>query len=214
MLEKIVNIKPGSDYRHSSSPNKGAQAARYLNTFHSGSSDSFSLSPATVFLSSIHWQLKNFHNENEKLFVNFSFDEFDFSISILVGEISITTNFDYEIKRIYNSFIGNNEILAKISSPLYKEQNHNIEVKQNLPVLQNLYKSILELHERNGEIGIDDYFVGKIFIDLERNLLEEFTYINMCLLNFLEKYLSLRFNSKNDVENKHLILRELQIKRI
>lgn len=214
MLEKIVNIKPGSDYRHSSSPNKGAQAARYLNTFHSTSSDSFSLSPATVFLSSIHWQLKNFHNENEKLSISFLFDDFEFSISILIGEISVINHFEYEIKRKYASIIKNVEVLAKISSPLNKEQNHNLQVKQNLPVLRNLFESFLSINDSGGSISADDYFARKSFLDTENDLNEEFKYVDICLLNFLEKYLSLKFNSKNPLENQHLVLRELQIKRI
>ena len=211
MLERIVNIKPGSDYRQSNSPNKGTIAARYLNTFHSTSSDSFSLSPATIFLSSIHWQLKNFHNENEKLSISFAFDGFDFSINILIGEISVTTNFDFEIKRTYDSAPLNVEVLTKISSPLYQDQNHNIEIKESLPVLQDLFDAFLSLNKSSGEISINDYLVRKEFIDRERNLLDEFMYVNMCLLNFLEKYLSLKFNSKNNIENQHLVLKGLQI---
>jgi hypothetical protein len=213
MLEKIENIKPGSDYRHSNTPNKSAQASRYLNSIHSSSSDSFSLSPATVFLSSVHWQLKNFHNENEKLTISFSFDEFDFSIIILIGEISLMTNLDYEIKRKFETTRNNVEVSTKISSPLYKDQNHNIEIKNSLPVLQNMYNSFLTLSESSGSIGADDYFVRKIFLDLEAGLLGELMYVNKCLLNFLEKYLSLKFNLKNYIENPHLILKEQQIKR-
>ncbi len=214
MLEKIENIKPGSDYRHSSTPNKSAQASRYLNSIHSTSSDSFSLSPATVFLSSIHWQLKNFHNENDKLTICFSFDEFDFSINILIGEISIMTNLDYGIKRKYGAARNNAEISTKISSPLYKDQNHNIEIKSSLPVLQNMYNSFLSLSESSSSTSADDYFVRKIFLELETGLHDELIYVNKCLLNFLEKYLSLKFNLKNYTENQHLILQELQINRI
>ncbi|MEW6653534.1 MAG: hypothetical protein AB1394_08710, partial [Bacteroidota bacterium] len=100
MLERILNISAGSDYKNSTSKSGNYQrTSQFLTTLQSSLSDSISLSPATVFLSSVHWRLKKLSSEKEKYIIAFEFDEFEFTAYLGQPDILITQSIEYEVKR-------------------------------------------------------------------------------------------------------------------
>jgi len=213
MLEKIVNISAGSDYKQSSRPGKQSAVSNYISSYHAVSNDSISLSPATSFLSGIGWKLKKIQNEKEKLRIVFSFDDFDFSTAIIPGEIIQLRRIDYEIKYSTVSYTGVVNMNVEISSPLNLEGAESIQVKLHLPELKSFFGTILSSFSFKTDVSSSDYEVQKLFVEMENVLQTEFNYINKGLINFLEKYLSLKISFKNDdVVSRHMLeLKLLQI---
>jgi hypothetical protein len=213
MLEKIVNISAGTDYKQSSKPGRQSSVSNYISSYHAVSNDSISLSPATAFLSGIGWKLKKIQNEKEKLHIVFSFDDFDFSIAIIPGEIAQLQRIDYEIKYSFNSYTGIVNMNIKVASPLNIEGSESIQVKLHLPELKKFFSSIISSFGFRTDVSSSTYEVQKYFLEMENALQPEFSYINKGLINFLEKYLSLKFNLKHEnvIAGHMLELKLLQI---
>lgn len=213
MLEKIVNISAGSDYKQSSKPGKQSSVSNYISNYHAVSNDSISLSPATSFLSGIGWKLKKFQNEKEKLRIVFSFDDFDFSTAIIPGEIIQLQRIDYEIKYSLNSYTGIANMNIEVSSPLNFEGSESIQVKLHLPELKIFFGSIISSFGFKTDVSSSTYEVQRYFLEMENVLQREFNYINKGLINFLEKYLSLKISLKHeDVVTRRML--ELKLLRI
>ena len=213
MLEKIVNISAGSDYKQSSRPGRQSAVSSYISSYHAVSNDSISLSPATSFLSGIGWKLKKIQNEKEKLRIVFSFDDFDFSTAIIPGEIAQLQRIDYEINYSVISYTSVVNMNVEISSPLNLEGAESIQVKLHLPELKSFFGSILSSFGFKTEVSSNNYEVQKLFVEMENALQTEFNYINKGLINFLEKYLSLKISFKHeDVVGKRMLeLKLLQV---
>ncbi len=213
MLEKIVNISAGSDYKQSSRPGKQSAVSNYISSYHAVSNDSISLSPATSFLSGIGWKLKKIQNEKEKLRIVFSFDDFDFSTAIIPGEIIQLQRINYEIKYSLISYNGIVNMNVEISSPLNLEGSESIQVKLHLPELKKFFGSIISSFGSKTDVSSNNYEVQKLFVEMENALQREFNYINKGLINFLEKYLSLKISLKHEdvISGRMLELKLLQI---
>ncbi|MHB9041919.1 MAG: hypothetical protein ACYC4T_14795 [Melioribacteraceae bacterium] len=213
MLEKIVNISAGSDYKQSSRPGKQSAVSNYISSYHAVNNDSISLSPATSFLSGIGWKLKKIQNEKEKLRIVFSFDDFDFSTAIIPGEIIQLQRINYEIKYSLISYNGIVNMNVEISSPLNLEGSESIQVKLHLPELKKFFGSIISSFGSKTDVSSNNYEVQKLFVEMENALQREFNYINKGLINFLEKYLSLKISLKHEdvISGRMLELKLLQI---
>jgi len=199
MLERIVNITAGSDYKQSSRPAKQSQTSRTFESFHSTANDSISLSPATSFLSVINWKLKKFKKEKERLLLEFFFDEFDFLTSFLLSDITQMHAIDYEISFISVSFINKNQIYLKVSVPFSYDPQETIQLKKGLPGLRGFLLAVVAAHGFSNMVSAENYDIQIKFSDMESELLAELDYINRCLLNFLDKYLMLKISSKIEV---------------
>jgi hypothetical protein len=215
MLERILNIKPGSDYKQSSRSDKNSRTSRYLSSYHTTSNDTVSLSPATAFLSGIHWQLKNFHSEKEKLFITFIYDGIEFTTAVMIGEISFIHNLDYDIKQYLELFANPALLEMNISSPVIYDKADKIDVKPKLIFLKEFSSSVVNLYSYENGISTSDYKIQKAFDNYENDLLREFDYINKCLISFLEKYLSLKMNTNSSpkIIERHLILKSMELKK-
>lgn len=213
MLEKIVNISAGSDYKQSSKPGARSKASRYLSEYHQVGNDSISLSPATAFLSVIGWKLKKIQIDKEKIHIGFSFDNLDFSTVINPGELFQLQRIDYLIKYSLDSFTGMVEVNLKISSPLVSENSKSIQVKLHLTELKKFFNSIILSSGHKPLVSSDSYEVQNIFSEMEHLLQSEFHYINKSLIGFLEKFLSIKINTKHEkvILNNKLALNFLQI---
>ena len=213
MLEKIVNISAGSDYKQSTKPGARSKASRYLSEYHQVGNDSISLSPATAFLSVIGWKLKKIQIDKEKIHIGFSFDDVDFSTAINPGELFQLQRIVYSIKYSLDSFTGLIDVNIKISSPLISDNSESIQVKLHLPELKNFFDSIISSSEYKLHASSDTYEIQNIFSNMEHALRSEFNYINKSLISFLEKFLSIKINMKHEniIMNKKMELDFLQI---
>jgi hypothetical protein len=217
MLERIINITPGSDYKQSSRPSsRQVNAYRHLGSFTAPSNDSFLLSPATAFLASINWKLKKVVSENEKLKIVFSFDDFEFSTSFFIVELSQNQKIEYDISHLYESYFGKYDINTKVSAPITKENTESMQIKTRLISLSDFIKSVFKEGVNSNVNWAENYEVQKTFSHMEKQLQSEFDYINECLLNFLEKFLTMKLNMKIENSNARdiIALKFLQIKKI
>lgn len=213
MLEKIVNISAGSDYKQSSKPGRQSAVSSYINSYHAVSNDSISLSPATAFLSGIGWKLKKIQNEKEKLRIVFSFDDLEFSALINPIELIQIQRIEYEIKYSASSYTGIFNVNIKVEAPVNPEEPENIQVKLQLPELKKFLSSIISSFGFKADVSSSTYEVQKYFLEMEHELQREFNYINKGLINFLEKYLSVKINFKQEdkITGHMLELKLLQI---
>jgi hypothetical protein len=214
MLERIVNISAGSDYKNSSKPNRFNKSSRYLSTFSSSLPDSISLSPATAFLSTIHWRLKKITKSNNKIIINFEFDGYDFTAYVNQNEFHFQNNFEYDIKKIFEKLTRRFEVQTLILCPHNIKNSDKLDPKFHLTVLSEMIYRLIDLSHYSYSISVDNSEVKKIFSDMEYALCQEFDYINTCLLSFLEKYLTIKADVINDNKryDNAFIMKKIQLK--
>jgi hypothetical protein len=196
MLERIINIAPGSDYKHSSAKtNRYQRTSQFLNELHSSVNDSISLSPATSFLASVHWKLKKFQSEKEKYVITFDFDGFEFTVHVGQPDLVVTHSMEYNVKKVIERISSSYLTTLYFNTPHFAKQDDKIEIKDKLPYLTTFVNELVDLNEISYLIKADSIEVKKIFFEKEEEMRLEFDYLNSCMVGFLEKYLSMKFNS-------------------
>lgn len=213
MLERIVNISAGSDYKQSSKPGARSRASRHLSEYQPVGNDSISLSPATAYLSIIGWKLKKIQLEKEKLQIEFTFDDLDFATAINPSEIFHLQKIEYSIKYSVGAYAGLSELNIRIDSPFVLENSQSIQIERHLTELKQFFNSIESSFGYKSNVSSDSYEVQNIFSEMGNALQREFHYVNNRLLSFLEKFLSLKINAttNNAAHGGKLTLKFLQI---
>jgi len=216
MLEKIENIVPGSDYQKSSGNKEKSGYKRSLSNPYSSVSDSISLSPAILFLSSINWELKHLRIDKDKLNIVFTFDNIEFSSDLMINEIVSFVKIDYLIKYPANSQINTNYVTSKLSSSVMYSIMDGSPIKYQMFYLTKFCISVIEAYGYNSGLSIDSIQVQDIYSSIGHNMKLEFAYLNKCLINFLEKYLSFKINSGNeyDPNKSELNLKYIQLNKM
>lgn len=215
MLEKIVNISAGSDYKQSSKSGARSKVSHYISEYHQVGNDSISLSPATAFLSVIGWKLNKIQIDKEKINIGFSFDNLDFFTTVNPNELFQLQKIDYTINSSHDFFAGIAEVNIQISSPLDSDNSESTQVKLFLTELKKFISAVATSCGYKSLVSSDTYEVQNIFSEMEHLLQSEFHYINKSLVGFLEKFLSAKINIKHDnvMQNHKLKLNSLQIKK-
>jgi hypothetical protein len=216
MLERIQNISAGSDYKNSTSKSGNYhRTSQFLNTLQSSLTDSISLSPATAFLSSVHWRLKKLSNEKEKFVITFDFDEFEFTAHIGQPELLITHTIEYEVKRRIENYAKLYEATMQMICSV-TEHNEKCGSRLTIPELNLFLLDVLELENLTYNLNSENSEVLKIFSQRSNSLYTEFNYLNKCIVAFLEKYLSLKYNFTAGAinQNESLLLRKVQINKL
>lgn len=213
MLERILNISAGSDYKNSTSKSGNYhRTSQFLSTLQSSLSDSISLSPATAFLSSVHWRLKKLSNEKEKFVIIFDFDGFEFTAHVGQPDILITHSVEYEVKRKIENYAKLYEANFQFASHV-SDQRDKPGSRTAMPELISFVKDLLDLEDLSYNLDSENTEVKKIFYQRSDSLQTEFSYLNSCLIMFLEKYLSINYNFTEGAINtkEKLLLRKVQI---
>jgi len=216
MLERILNISAGSDYKNSTSKSGNYhRTSQFLSTLQSSMSDSISLSPATAFLSSVHWRLKKLNNEKEKFDITFDFDEFEFTAHIGQPDILFTHNIEYDVRKRIEYFASVYEANLNFMSPI-KEQSERCGDRINMPELNTFIMELLELEELSYNLNSENTDVRQLFNKRSYSLSTEFNYLNSCLITFIEKYLSIKYNFTAGAlnQNENMLLRKVQINKL
>jgi hypothetical protein len=216
MLDKIENIVPGSDYQKSSGNKEKSGYKRSLSNSYSSFSDSISLSPAILFLSNINWELKHLRIDKDKLNIVFIFDNIEFSSDLMISEIVSIVKIDYLIKYPSNPAINTNYITLKLSSSVVNSIMDGSSINYQMLYLTKFCISVIEAYSYKSGLSIDSIQVQDIYSEFEYEMKSEFAYLDRCLINFLEKYLSLKNISGNEYEqNKsELILKYVQLNKM
>jgi len=213
MLEKIENIAPGSDYKQASGNSKKSGYKRLPSNSYSSVNDSISLSPAILFISSVNWKLKQLHIEKDKLHIVFTFDNFEFSSILTLGEIPSIEKIDYIVKYPADPQTKTNYLTINLSSPIIQNIFDGNHIKYQLLYLTKFCISVIRAYSNNSGLSVDSFQVQDIYVGLEFDIRSEFAYLNKCLINFLEKYLSLKINPDKEKEpiKSKLKLNNLQL---
>jgi hypothetical protein len=216
MLDKIENIVPGSDYQKSSGNQEKSGYKRFLSNSYSSVSDSISLSPAILFLSSINWELKHLRIDKDKLNIAFTFDNIEFSSDLMISEIVSIEKIDYLVKYPANSQINTNYITLKLSSSVMHSITDSSPIKYQMLYLTKFCMSVIEAYGYNSGLSIDSIQVQDIYSEFEYEMKSEFAYLDKCLINFLEKYLTLKISSGNeyDPNKSELKLKYIQLNKM
>jgi hypothetical protein len=216
MLERIVNISPGSDYKSSTSKSGHYhRSAQFLSTLQSSLSDSISLSPATAFLSSVQWRLKKLSNEKEKYVIVFDFDGFEFTAHVGQPDILIAHSMEYEVRKKVDRFTTVYDTFMQIISAV-SDQRDKPGSKVSLPELSLLVNDFIDLENLTYSLSSETTEVKRKFYQRNELLQGEFNYLNSCLVAFLEKYLSINYNFTAGAlsQNDSLLLRKVQITKL
>jgi hypothetical protein len=215
MLEKIVNINAGSDYKNSTKPGKYSVAGRYLSDYQTQANDSVTISPASSFIAKIHWRLKQVKKDVNKVEITFDFDNFEFHTVISPTELILNPCFNYHIKKNLNELMVKGELNLTISSAI-GNVSHEFEIKDKLSVLSNFVEETLMIGGDKYLLNESDYSVSKIFYALVTGLKPEFEYLNNCLIIFFEKLMTSKINIPKNANRQDnlLVLKNYVIKNI
>lgn len=189
MLEKIVNINPGSDYK------KAAGNPKYykkVNTFHfsgSMSNDSLYISPATSFLSSLGWKLKKLQKDSEKIYLLFELDGFEFETNLFLADLNQQVKIDYKVKKNIHGFATEIIVTVSISAPI-QSSVEKIDYNIKLNALAKFFEQFKSISVKKPNIITEHDVIESMVSDHKKSITSEFNNVNKCIINFLEKYVS------------------------
>ncbi|MEO8399385.1 MAG: hypothetical protein ABI550_06160 [Ignavibacteriaceae bacterium] len=184
MLDKIINITAGSDFKKSKgfgSNNKPLKKNPYNSfQFH----DSIIFSPALQFLTKVEWKLKEIkHLTNGSIAISFTAAEIEFQTIIDIPNISNLKTLDYKVIK--------EEIIEEQKNKLLIEIQ--VKVEESLPgvihftSLEKLFKRLFILKIENQLTRDNSGVLNNLIEDLMTDLKKEFNIVNNHLFTFLEK---------------------------
>lgn len=205
MLNGIINIAAGSDFKNASKPDRNLKNNRLASYHMYEGQDSISISPAYGYLSKHKWKVNELNVEDEKLSMSFSLQGFEFSVVIPLRQMNQLTNIEYSVlaekleegvsRRVAVNFLVN---ISKIN---YEEKQHGASLKN----LEAFFNRLFYLNLK-GEIGLNERKVIESILEgFAESIQSEFDSINNGLFIFVEKYFKLKlsgFNSKPQSNDK------------
>ncbi len=210
MLNGIINIAAGSDFKNASKPDRNLKNNRLATYQMYEGQDSISISPAYGYLAKHKWKVKELNVEDEKLSMSFTLQGFEFSVVIPLAQLTKLTGVEYKVlaekiedgisRRVVANFLVN---VSKIN---YEEKQHGSNFKN----IQTFFNRIFHLNLK-GEIGPNERkVIDSILEGLAENIQTEFDSINNGLFIFIEKYFKLKLSgldSKPVTEEKVFVTR-------
>jgi len=210
MLEKVINITPGSDYKKSTGNPKYFKKISQYGYHTVSSNDSIQISPASALLSSYGWKLKKFQNEANNIDLLFETDGFEFETNVLLNEVNQTSRFEYKIRKNVNGYDTEMLITVRITAPINKNySNGKHQIKLNS--LLKLFEQLKSINVNKPKLITDKDVIDSISFELKGDLTKEFYYINYCLLKFLEKYISFKIVYQNSDNDELISIKSIQI---
>lgn len=212
MLEKVVNISPGTDYRKSSgNPKYYKKLGPHGYTKLSSGNDYLSISPATSLLASLGWKLKKLNKNSEKLHLVFEVDGFEFETSVLPNELNHNPAVDYKVEKNFHGYMTEIFVTVSLKAPIGNKFVPG--GRKKLETLSNFFEQfnvpgIAKPNTITNKVTIDSFLS-----DYQKLLAEEFEYINACLIQFLEKYISVEVSFHNNEKNEGaVVIKSIEIR--
>lgn len=214
MLNKIRNIEPGSDYRKAGKFKGLGNNTKLIGSSLINISDSKDFSPALEFLAGVNWKLINLKfKSKESLFLDLKYDNYEFSTEIDLINQSYLTSLTYDISVVTKEGTEIRKLFARIAAPvLHEKNNYEIESKNFTPLntLFERYDSLeidTELRQSDGSL------IENLVIDIQKELVDLFDYINKIFLTFIAKLIQLpkvgEFDSE-DYSDGSVILKSIK----
>ncbi|KUO61068.1 hypothetical protein APF79_13010 [bacterium BRH_c32] len=210
MLEKVVNIAPGSDYRRSAGNPKQFKRMMTFSFEHTSGNDSISISPATSLLSVFGWKVKKLKKNSDKIELDFELEDFLFEVILSAFQINQIPVIDYKITKQLSGFTTELIVTLFLEAPVNAIEN-NTPVK--LDGLNRFIEQFNSVSIKKPNIITDGYVIESLFIDYQKMLTKEFNYINSCLIQFLEKLMMFKYSSNRRTNvGKSLMIKSIQIR--
>ncbi|MFO7445057.1 MAG: hypothetical protein R6W90_01765 [Ignavibacteriaceae bacterium] len=192
MLDKILNITPGSDYKNSQLKKGNKNFAFSRSIASADTHDSFSLSPAWTYMSQLNWQILGLKMlKDEKLTINFIVNDIEFRIVVDLNELNNSSTFVYELlqKKAYNE-------IEKYTLLILEKKCYSNEKTSSVSELKNisrLFERVWDLN-LNNELNDGEFDLNTLLSDGYEDVDTEINYITISLITFLEKLLSKTFS--------------------
>ena len=192
MLNRIVNITAGSDFKNAP---KKTQSQRYeRGNFYQifEGHDSISISPAYNFLTRHKWKIKELNAEDEKLYIDFILGDFEFAASINLGQINQISTIEYTVikeKEIDNLI---NKIAVTFIVNLSKIDYSEADYHYSLTNIDAFFNRIMYLKLRGDLTVSDRKAIDGLLDGLGRAIQADFDLINNGLFIFISKYFNIK----------------------
>lgn len=210
MLEKVLNINPGSDYKKSTSnPKYYKKASGYHYSFASAN-DSLYISPATSLLASLGWKIKKLNKDSEKIQIMFELDGFDFEANIFINELNQNPKIDYRTRKNLERFSTVVLITVSLTAPIISipgELESNIKLRG----FSRFVDQFESTRFKKPSLITEKNTIETLFYDVRKEITEEFNLINSCFVSFLEKYISFKPVFHHSTGDEGVIIKSIQI---
>ncbi|NMB82604.1 MAG: hypothetical protein GYA14_12385 [Ignavibacteria bacterium] len=191
MLEKVVNINPGSDYKKSTGNPKYYKKVSGYQFATTSANDTLYISPATALLASLGWKIKKLNKDSEKIQILFEVDELDFEASIFVFELNQHPKIDYKVSKKIKRFAYDIIVTGFFSTTLKSNQDEIVnDIKVN--GLNKFFNQFESPRFKKTSTITDFNVIETLLYDLRKEINNEFDLINNCFIKFLEKYISFK----------------------
>ena len=188
MLNKIINISAGSDFKKSSG---NGSKNRFLrrNVFSSFQfHDSIIFSPALQYLTNIKWRLKEIsHMSKGKLAISFIADDIEFQTVVDLPNIESIKTIDYKVIKDNPVDKSANPMLIELEVRVEGINEDNLPQTVILNALEKLFNKIYSLKIENQLTRTNSVMLSDLIGDLLDDLKFEFDQVNNHLFNFIEK---------------------------
>lgn len=210
MLEKVVNINPGSDYKKSTGNPKYYKKVSGYQFVASSTNDSLYISPATSLLTRLGWKIKKLNKDSEKLQIHFEIDELDFEASIYLFELNQNPKIDYKVSKKVKRFAYEVLVTSFFSAPL-KSIQENFATDIKVSGLTKFFEQFESPRFKKTSTITDYNVIETLFYDLSKEINNEFNLINNCFVKFLEKYISFKLINNIASDDEGVTIKSLNI---
>ncbi len=208
MLNKIVNITSNQGYKNPKENTHSSPKNSLRENTASGMGDKIELSPALIYLKKLEWNLKEVKVTEDKYFISFDYQNFEFNAGFNLAQINSKSYINYKIKLLspspfeadkmyYNSKL---RIELNLSIGFYKKQPgflgiitnrdssaeifFDSECRSSIDKLRLLFGKLFLICSENANIGSE---LIKTLVEDSVKDLSGLTKINDLLILFLEK---------------------------
>lgn len=192
MLDKILNITPGSDFNQS--PVKKGKGDYFLSRIaaHSDVHDSLSYSPAWRYITQLNWRINGAKLlKDNKFYISFIVGETEFNTLLDLNDLSSSSVFVYEITR--KKVINNNEtgVLIELEKKTYSVADAGVIYE--LKNLNRLFERVWNMDLKH-ELSDKEMYLNSLLEDNIKGISAEINFITVSLVSFVEKLLNKTFS--------------------
>ncbi len=188
MLNKIINISAGSDFKKSNgsgNQNKFLRRNPYSSfQFH----DSIIFSPALQYLTNIQWRLKEIsHLSKGKLAISFITSDIEFQTVVDLPNIDSLKTLDYKVIKENSQADDDDPMLVEVEVRIEGINEEVLPQAVTLDKLESLFKRLFAFKIENQLNKTNSVMLTELIGDLLEDLKKEFDHVNNHLFNFIEK---------------------------
>jgi hypothetical protein len=210
MLDKILNITPGSDFNQS--PVKKGKADFFLSrvSAHSDVHDSLSYSPAWRYITQLNWRINGAKLlKDNKFYISFIVAETEFNTLLDLNDLSSSSVFVYDITR--KKIVNNTEtgVLIEMEKKTYSVADAGVIYE--LKNLNRLFERVWNLDLKH-ELNDKEMYLNALLEDNLNGISAEINFITVSLVSFVEKLLNKTFS--HALLQGQKTVQELNIKKI